>query len=527
MFNFRFEEYVNEGEGHGKELEFNPTLTRGEYNLMAPVWRKCRDAKSGGVAIKAAREQYLPKLKSDQTDKSYDDYVERAYWYGATGRTVEAFVGMIFRKSSTLTVENGDEDVVKELLSETTSGGNDSESLMREITEEVMVVNRVGVLEDYPQMEESVEMTQLEVERLGVHSYTTVYRTEDILNWKVEEIDGRTIPTMFVLAEREESEGENPLNPKVSRIIRVLYLQPEFEFDGVTPLKLSDLVYKQAVIEEVKTKGSKEAKYYVRKVIVPMKSGAVMNKIPFFVLSSRGEDESKIYVPPIYDLVEVNIGHYRNSADYEREMHWISIKTAVFPGWDKEKYGDLEVGGALASPPDQTPFILESGSSSPLKDELTKKEERMATLGAQLLAQKGRYVQAEGTARIQSRGESSIVADIARAVSDVMGKVFTLKSRWSGISEDVIVSVHLNTDFNEDRMDASNMKGFMELLQAGKISFDVYFYNLKKMEVYPDGWTQEQEIDAIIETQEILNSMTDEKFETLQQQILEMQGGTG
>jgi hypothetical protein len=195
------------------------------------------------------------------------------------------------------------------------------------------------------------------------------------------------------------------------------------------------------------------------------------------------------------------------------------MKTAIFPGWSDDM-GDPEIGGALATPPDQQPFILESKSQSPMDKEMSKKEERMATIGAQLLAQKGRYVQAAETAQIQSRGESSVVASVARSVSVVMSEIFKFKLRWSGSQSEVEIA--LNTDFDEARYSAQDLTPLYQMLQGGGISFDVFYYALDKLELYPPNWTKEKELVALQETEALFGEEVSEEIESIREMMADI-----
>ena len=473
----------------GDKLDFDPTITLTEYNDMLATWTKCRDAFDGGVVIKNKGEDYLPKLSSKQTQGDYDDYLERACWLDATGVTGKAFRGMVFRKDP---IVDGNINIVS-------ADGSTVEDLLREVFDELFKVNRVGVLEDFQKMDGS-QLTQLEAESTGIGSHTSLYKAENIINWKVDVIDGVKQPVYFVLTETRDIPGKNPLQPEQETIYRILFVENK--------------TYFQMVISEKKT--GKVTDYIVDEIVVPLKNGSPLNRIPFWVLDSDGINIG-VNTPVIYGLVELNFAHYRNSADYERELHRIAIKTAIFPGWDKNE--PIELGGALATPEGETPFILESKSTSPLNAEMTKKEERMASLGAQMLAQKGRYIQSAQTAQIQSRGESSIVASLARSIENVFSMIFSFKGEWSGTGP---VKIELNTDFDETRYDSSDLKPLFELLQGGGLSFDAYFNALNQLEMYPKGWTQENEIAAIANTQEVLTAMPSGDFDLLQQQINEI-----
>ncbi len=71
--------------------------THPEYDRMLPIWTRCRDASAGEDAIKAKEEIYLPR-PNGQKRSEYLKYVMRAQYFNATGRTLEAYEGLIFRK---------------------------------------------------------------------------------------------------------------------------------------------------------------------------------------------------------------------------------------------------------------------------------------------------------------------------------------------------------------------------------------------------------------------------------------------
>jgi len=511
----------------GMTVEFDPSVTNEQYNESIEYWERCRAARKGAVAIKNGGTQFLPKLSGhiSESCKEYVEYKERAIWYGATGATVDAFKGMIFRKTPTFDFgfdDLSDEekerrfgDIKQKFLKNVSPEGHNIGDVLRSIVDEVITVSRVGVLENFPNMidsEGNMKMfTQLEFEKNGITSKTSIYKAEQIINWRTEVIQGSMIPVMFVLKEYEETQSEdNPFEVEIYPIYRVLYIED---------MENGSIEYRQAVFEKVK--GSES--YFVRELYTPLLAGKPLNYIPFWVLTDSGTDVDLIHEPMIIDLVELNIGHYRNSADYEHELHLVSIKTACFPGWDVETMGEPVLGQAIATPPDQNPFILEASGSSGIKDEMQSKEQRMATLGAQMIAQRNRYVEAKGTAEIHSFGEASILANLAESIGATFSEILTLKLLWSGVQANN-VSVTLNSDFYEGKISGADLSALMKMVQEGKMSFDTMFYQFEKNDMYPPGWTKEKELQAIIEDQQELFSMTDEKYSELKDEIERLRG---
>ena len=53
----------------------------------------------GEDAVKAAGEKYLPRLDS-QNEEEYSAYKARASFFGATARTLEEYLDLVFRRAS-------------------------------------------------------------------------------------------------------------------------------------------------------------------------------------------------------------------------------------------------------------------------------------------------------------------------------------------------------------------------------------------------------------------------------------------
>lgn len=120
--------------------------THPQYDEYAPVWRKCRDAAGGQRKVHAGKELYLPKLHG-QTAEGYADYLKRALFFNATGRTVDGFAGVMFRKAGTVKLPSV---MDKEWRKDINMSGRSLEGFVREIVEDVLIVGRAGVLADYP-----------------------------------------------------------------------------------------------------------------------------------------------------------------------------------------------------------------------------------------------------------------------------------------------------------------------------------------------------------------------------------------
>jgi len=476
-----------------------------KYDEMLPYWERCRDARAGTKAIKTSKnaETYLPRLDSQvlygedkdngktpgRKNREYANYKDRAVWFGAVSRTVEAFVSMPFAKpvkynskSKTLPKDFEESDIIKY----TSQDEESFPALMKACAEEILVVNRVGILEDYPVRVDdngaTSEMSLLDAEKNKIFSYSVMYKAEQIVNWGMATHNGRKVESFYVLEESWLDYSASLSSPKSKLRWRILLLE---EKEG------GALVYKQIVAKE-----GVDEKIIIDSMIEPKMNDKLFDYIPFWCLNVYGNKADEVKEPEILDLVDMNIGHYRNSADYENEMHYVSIKTAIFPGWNREEYGDPVLGGALATPPEQVPFILEATSVSGLAQEMKDKKELMAILGAQMLANKGRYQQSATTAEIDNQGQSGILSSLSATLEAFFGELLTLKYEWAGLGEEQL-SVQLDREYMRNTVKPEMVKDLVAAVQAGKMSFKTFYYNVQKLDMYPNGWTEAQEMDAI------------------------------
>ena len=72
--------------------------THAEYDAALPAWLRARAVLSGEAAVKRAGEKYVSRLFGN-TDAEYAAYLNRACFFGATSRTADAYLGLVFRRA--------------------------------------------------------------------------------------------------------------------------------------------------------------------------------------------------------------------------------------------------------------------------------------------------------------------------------------------------------------------------------------------------------------------------------------------
>ncbi len=248
---------------------------------------------------------------------------------------------------------------------------------------------------------------------------------------------------------------------------------------------------------------------YLKSVVYPTLNGNYLDFIPFYVIDDRGMAWEEYHMSMINDLADLNLGHYLNSADWENELHWVGAKTPIFPGFPEGE--DVVIGKPLITPEECTPFFLEAQSDSGLNEEMQNKESRMAVLGAERIAQQGKYIASAQTSHINSISETSMISNMSKAVSEIASQIFTFMFKWN--RDDIKVRCTLNTDYYQDDISGEELVKWVEALQTGAISYDAYYFNLEKKEAFPPGWSKEKERRSMEDTAHDMNTPDEEEVE--------------
>jgi hypothetical protein len=206
--------------------------------------------------------------------------------------------------------------------------------------------------------------------------------------------------------------------------------------------------------------------------------------------------------PPLLDLVDVNISHYRTTIDLEHGAHFTALPTAVLAGFGTGKTYRIGSGVAWVSDkPEAKAFFLEykGAGLSALRDLISDKEKQMAVLGARLLEEQKKQTEAAETHRLRQSGEQASLASVANTVSEAIERCLRWAVYWDGASDTIRdgVTFTLNTDFVAQKLDPQTMTALMAARQAGEISQDTFLYNLKQGEILPPDHSIEDEKELL------------------------------
>lgn len=471
--------------------------THPEYDANLCAWSRARDVIAGEDAVKSAGERYLPRLES-QTDEEYDAYRARASFYNATARTADAFLGLVFRRPPFVKLPEKLCAIGKglaEFCNDADMLGTPLASYAKNVVKEVVVVGRAGTLVDWEGENEN-------------RVYVSLYAVENILNWRVERINGRNVLTLVVLYEPtggkvEPAQGEEDFGSKTREQIRVLKLVAGEMNSENKRMSYSCQVDLWQRVEKKSKREQREWKLVETRI--PLRLGKPLPLVPFVFHSPRHfmPDVEKL---PLADVIGVNLDHYRLDADYKHGMHFTALPTAWVSGFDKSS--TLRIGSSTAwvteTPGATAGFLEYTGQGlTTFERAMDRDEGLMAVLGARLLESQKKVGETAQAIELRQSGENSILGNIANSVSASLTQMLRWAYWWNSTEaspDDVTneqIIMELNTDFSTKGMSAQELTAVVSAWQNGALSRDSMLQLFRRGEILPEGRTNEDETNLI------------------------------
>lgn len=430
------------------------TFQRPEFTAARNRWRLVRDVCKGSETIKAAGDLYLPRPNaSDESADNkarYNAYKLRAVFYNATGRTKNSLVGAVFRTWPTLTIPTALDYVKKDVDGQGVSVYQQSQSVIGHLLE----VGRHGLLVDYPQVD-GARVSKADNQSGRVRATIGSYPAESIINWKTRQVGGQHLLSLVVLREVTDIDTDDGFGSEQVTRYRVLRL----DVTGV---------YTQEVWEE----GSSQSSMVVAPFAPLDGSGLPWKLIPFQFLGSENNDTS-VDDSPLYDMAEINVGHYHNSADYEEAAYLVGQPQPWMSGLDVQWRDHLEKTGIYLG--SRAPWLLPASGACGLmqaqpntlaKEAMDGKKEDMVSLGARLI-ERGSAVKTATQADNDSAAEHSVLSLVVSNVSEGYSQCL----EWMGIfiAAPGAALYKLNQDFSQISLDANVMAQLFAAVQGGKL----------------------------------------------------------
>lgn len=468
-----------------------PVQTPGrDYATMHHAWKRCRDVYAGSDAVKAEGPTYLPMLESHKAaqmsggSSAYESYKQRALFYPAFRRTIVGLGGLTCGKAPTVA---GVPDAFRPCLKDITGTGVSVAGFAYSLSHELLVTGRVGVLVDLPGVSVGA----------AAEPYWCSYRAEDILQVRTQRVGTEERVTLVVLREEVEVEQDgDPFTTEYATAFRVLSLD-----DG----RYTVTMWR----EDAKNRGQ----FVSVETRVPLRRGQPLPFIPFVPMNPVAAT-SAVDQPPLLALADVNLSHYRTSADREHGAHFTGLPTPWISGHTPGEGETLGIGSGSAWVfPDANSRcgMLEFtgqglGALEKLMDE---KRQMMTTLGARMLESQKATAEAAETVKLRHAGESSELSVLAMAIGQGLSQALRWSLAWAGFDESVVgqATVTLNPDLLET-MSPDEVRALVTSWQAGAVSHQTVYHLMQRGQwTRPDVSFEQEQQDIEEEAPEMPKNM--------------------
>lgn len=432
-------------------------------------WRITSAVVSGDQALKALK--VLPYLnEADTTTENQarnKSYVERAVFYGVTGRTLDGLMGVAYKKDPTTQLP----EYLQYLLTDCDGKRNSIYQKSQGALAKVLKTGRDGLMVDFNNR----------LQQPVINSYAA----ESIINWDYDDT-GRLI--LVVLEESVEVRD----GYEVKHVMQWRELKLENEVCAVSVYQ-KDKDGKPFQVQMIDTDGNA-----VDSLVMRSKS-KVLDFIPFRFIGSRSNDAT-IDDVPLYSLAQLNVAHYRNSADYEDSVFYSGQAQPWMSGLTTEWIEHAEFKKCYVG--SRSPMILPEGGAfgfaqpqpnTLVYEAMEQKTRQMVALGARLLDASA--VQMSATQSDNDKEASTSVLSMCAAnVSEAIQTAIS----WCAILLDKVLtkeeeqsSFKINQDYSKLMIDSQALASMVGAWQSGAIAVNDVREYLRKQGALPTERTDE------------------------------------
>lgn len=430
-----------------------------QYLKYESRWQLVEDvinSDARGYIFEVESRRGLDNLTNEQVIY-YNDrnlrYVETAQFVNFTRRTKNSWLGAIFRKEPVIELPQA-----IEYLREDATGANVTLShLCQNICGEILEKGRVGLLVDYPASAEG--LTEGQQQEMNAKARIYMYKAQHIINWNVQIENGIPVLKLVVLLECNQKLAEDGFTWVNSTQYRVLQLIEDEQ---------GNRAYIQTVYAEDQTT-------IIERHLPRNFDGDYWDHIPFVFIGTHNNN-AEIDPSPLFDIANINIGHLRNSADYEESVHicgqpTLFIQSSIsFEQFQDFYPGGLRIGSrrGINLGPDSNAFLLQASPNQLADEAMKRKEEQAQMIGAKFVQPGGTNETAEGV-RMRLSGDTSELTIVAINCQDGVEQACIYAQEFMGVADDNI-RVDVNTDFIELNIDAQIMAQLTMLMNNGVIA---------------------------------------------------------
>lgn len=403
--------------------------------------------------------------------RSCELYRESGIFINFSRQTLDAIVALALNAPPTY---QEIPDKIAYLETDATGNKLSLDQLKQKLISSVVAVGRIGLLTDYPAVPTGLDAATQLAQGLGPRMY--VFDAKCGINWKTTVINGKEVLSLVVISKSREV----PIpNDRFSHKCVPTYLILELVQEGET------YTYYQS---ELGKDGSD-----IVKPFTPLKNGKTWDRIPFTFIGSQNND-ANVDTCPLETLVELNIGHLRNSCVYEDNLKKYGRGTLVITSsLDSEQWQQYYENRPIVLGTDEGYFVGETGAFTiaqlaPAQEAaaaMNQKQEQMLMIGAHIVIKNPTNVSSETTV-LNMAEKLSMLNTVVGNVEDALNEHIGYCAEYQGLPVDTDNGyINLSREFIKQAGDPLVMAQLLAAMNGGAIPARVYLAYLQSVGLLP------------------------------------------
>jgi hypothetical protein len=329
------------------------------------------------------------------------------------------------------------------------------------------------LLVDFPSID-GQSITKEQQARLGAYATIQEYDAFQIKNWSTRKVGSNVVLSMVSLSECVDVLGDDGLTVTKEDQERRLILDD----DGYRV----EIYLAGEMIDMYEPRNSK---------------GLRLNYIPFYFMGSEYNDV-KVDKIPIFPIADLNIGHYRNSADYEASIIYQNPQpyaTGLTSNWVDQHLEGFQMGsGSMLPLPEGSSFgYAQPAQNQPALEGMREKQQAMVQLGAKLVNPNVSFKTAS-EAIIANSSENSRLQTIIDNVESAYQMALEALADFMGTDSPIF---SIDTDLSAATSDPQMISVLKDIFAMGAIGQTDLRDYMRKVRVLD---RTDEDIDSDIET---------------------------
>lgn len=452
----------------------NPATESSDYQAMSHAWAMIEHIRAGAEAVRTEGTVYLPKYDGE-SENGYAARLASAPWRPEFTDALRSMVAKPFTSEVKLA---GDPPPDIKAVSEDIDGqGNNLHVFAREVFESGVAAGLHGIYVTFPPADGV--RTLADEKAAGLRPYWVSLRALDIVACYVRVVGGKTKIEHMRL--REDAVVRNGFEEEVIERVRVLELD-----DNGQP---TSCLWEKRHGEKDWTQGP----------VIKLRGVTELPVVLFFTARREGHYRVR---PPLIDLAEMQMEIYRAGARKEEVLTYAGSPMLKGKGmspppeppepphgmkrWAKTGASPVVVGPktvlyappGLEGVPTDWDFIQPNAANiTEIREDLSDTIDDFRRLALQPTTARSGVLTATGEA-IQGAKAHSAIESWANKLKDALEQALVYTCQWLKLQPNVEVFVH--TDFGVDIDGGQDMAELLKARQAGEISRETYWDELRR-----------------------------------------------